>query len=135
MEACESLYQHSCEFIFSVHEYVLVRDKYIIEYHQCLLASELLVSKVYISPFFKLSGIAGLPAVYHVKTLCIAGTCKAYCIVLIVFSHCLSRHYNMPVRVDRTCLVTFCTTYYDSIRSSFLDSEEHIRIILSVRCF
>ena len=54
----ESLYHHSGKVIFTCHEYIFVRDEYVVEYYQSFLSAVSLVTQVNVSSFFQLSCIA-----------------------------------------------------------------------------
>ena len=52
VEACKAFYQHAGKVIFACHEYIFVRDEYIVKDNQGFLSAELLIAEVDVRTLF-----------------------------------------------------------------------------------
>ena len=125
----ESLYQHRCKIIFTIHENIFRRNKNILKNHHRFLSSILCISLVNRSAFHR-SSVAGLSTIDISDPFRIHRNCSDNGKIFIFFSQSHRRHYDHPMRIYTTRLMCFCAGNVNSLVRSFRNSEKHILICL-----
>ena len=120
------------EFVFAVHEHVLVGNENVVEIHPHFLAAVFGVALVDAAAFHG-AGVAALATVDIGDALGVAGNHADHGVVLVVLAQVHGRHHADPVLVPAAGHVRLDATHEDAVVVASGHMQEHVLVTLFER--